>query len=116
MRRPCNILSSGLQRSFSTHQRGSRKGRGLRRRNAAAKGNLGARGLGEVLMSPEHIDQMVDVRATMPGGHLNAKTRGLDRYRRDPDRIDVDPVLAHGDAELLGLCLLAEPDWDNRRL
>ena len=54
------------------------------------RGDRTADGLSEVLMPPQDLDQMIDVLAAMPGVHLNPKPRGVERYGREFDGVDVN--------------------------
>src|SRR3979490_2493296 len=78
-------------------------------RHVAAGGDEAAWGLGEMLMPLQDIDQMIDVLAAMSGIQLNAKARRLDRHRRKPDGVDMDPLRPDRLRELLGPVLVAEP-------
>src|SRR4029077_13564667 len=73
-------------------------------------------GLGEVLVPLQYVEQMVDVRAAMPGVHLAAKPRGIERHGGKPDGIDVNALSANCECKLFGVCVIPEPDRDDRRL
>jgi hypothetical protein len=65
------------------------------------------RRLGEVLMPPQDLDQMIDVLAAMPGVHLDAKPRRVERHGGKFDGIDVNAFRANGKCKLFGLCFVS---------